>query len=142
MLNPKAQERVIAWVQDACGKQSKIIRSTEKQGGRGAKKTKPIHMVSAWANKGDRGYWGRWQSMGRRMKLRLCRRLELLDIEGTIITADADECQKRNVRKIRKKGRLCNRIKGQPAQIAAGKRGEYFTAALEEPQFYNRGENM
>jgi hypothetical protein len=54
MLNPKEfQERFIAWVQHACGKQSREIISVDGKTmrGSGSEEQKPIHMVSAWANK-------------------------------------------------------------------------------------------
>ena len=57
MLNPKEfQERFIAWVQHACGKQSREIISVDGKTmrGSGSEEQKPIHMVSAWANKAKR----------------------------------------------------------------------------------------
>ena len=63
--------------------------------------------------------------------------LELLDIGGTIITADAMRCQKEIVRKIREKGAdyVIGSKDNQPKLRRETE--EYFTAALEEPQFYD-----
>ena len=66
--------------------------------------------------------------------------LELLDIEGTIVTADAMSCQKEIVRKIREKGAdyVIGLKDNQPKLRQETE--EYFTAALEKPQFYNHVE--
>ena len=54
MLDPKEfQDRFIEWAKAACGKQSREIFSIDGKTIRGSKGTgkKPIHIVSAWANK-------------------------------------------------------------------------------------------
>ena len=143
MLNPKEfQERFIAWVQHACGKQSREIISVDGKTmrGSGSEEQKPIHMVSAWANKA-KAVFGQMAVDGKTNEITAVPELlELLDIEGTIITADAMSCQKEIVRKIREKGAdyVIGLKDNQPKLRQETE--EYFTAALEEPQFYNRVE--
>lgn len=72
--------------------------------GSGSEGQKPIHMVSAWANKA-RAVFGQMAVDEKTNEITAVPELlELLDIEGTIITADAMSCQKEIVRKIREKG--------------------------------------
>ena len=140
MLNPKEfQERFIAWVQHTCGKQSREIISVDGKTmrGSGSEEQKPIHMVSAWANKA-KAVFGQMAVDGKTNEITAVPELlELLDIEGTIITADAMSCQKEIVRKIREKGAdyVIGLKDNQPKLRQETE--EYFTAALEEPQFYN-----
>ena len=143
MLNPKEfQERFIAWVQHACGKQSREIISVDGKTmrGSGSEEQKPIHMVSAWANKA-KAVFGQMAVDGKTNEITAVPELlELLDIEGTIVTADAMSCQKEIVRKIREKGAdyVIGLKDNQPKLRQETE--EYFAAALEEPQFYNRVE--
>ena len=89
MLNPKEfQERFIAWVQHACGKQSREIISVDGKTmrGSGSEEQKPIHMVSAWANKA-KAVFGQMAVDGKTNEITAVPELlELLDIEGTIVT--------------------------------------------------------
>ncbi len=108
--------------------------------GSGSEEQKPIHMVSAWANKA-KAVFGQMAVDGKTNEITAVPELlELLDIEGTIITADAMSCQKAIVRKIREKGAdyVIGLKDNQPKLRQETE--EYFTAALEEPQFYNRVE--
>ena len=107
MLNPKEfQGRFIAWVQRACGKQSREIISVDGKTmrGSGSKEQKPIHMVSAWANKA-KAVFGQMVVDGKTNEITAVPELlDLLDIAGWIVTAGAMSCQKEIVRKISEKG--------------------------------------
>ena len=139
MLEPKEfQARFIEWVQHACGKQSREIISVDGKTmrGSGSEGQKPIHMVSAWANKA-RAVFGQMAVDEKTNEITAVPELlELLDIKGTIITADAMSCQKEIVRKISEKGAdyVIGLKDNQPRLRQETE--EYYVAAIEAPQFY------
>ena len=139
MLNPKEfQERFIDWVEHTCGKENREIISIDGKTMRGSrsKEHKPIHMISAWANKA-KAVFGQMAVEEKTNEITAVPELlELLDIEGTIITADAMSCQKEIVRRICDKGAdyVIGLKENQPRLRQETE--EYFTAALTTPQFY------
>ena len=107
MLEPKEfQASFIEWAQEASGKYAREILSFDGKTMRGSgdEGKKPIHMVSAWASKA-RAVFGQLAVDEKSNEITAVPMLlELLDIEGTIITADAMSCQKEIVSKIVEKG--------------------------------------
>jgi hypothetical protein len=118
MLNPEEfQKLFIEWVQHSCGKQAQEIISIDGKTMRGSarKEQKPIHMVSAWANKAQAVFGQLAVDKKSNEITAVPELLELLDIEGTVITADAMSCQKnRNKNQIKKLG-LCDWSEGESA---------------------------
>ena len=143
MLDPtEFQGKFIEWAQAACGKHSREILSLDGKTMRGSRngEEKPVHMVSAWASKA-KAVFGQLAVDEKSNEITAVPALlELLDIKGCIITADAMSCQKEIVRKIREKGAdyVIGLKDNQPKLRQETE--EYFAAALEEPQFYNRVE--
>ena len=105
------------------GKQAREVISVDGKTmrGSGGKEQKPIHMVSAWASKA-RAVFGQMSVEEKTNEITAVPELlELLDIENTIITADAMSCQKDIVKKNQRKRRgLCNRAKRQSAYAVQG----------------------
>ena len=139
MLNPEEfQAHFIQWVEHSCGKQSREILSVDGKTIRGSKGEwqKPIHMVIAWANKA-RAVFGQLAVDEKTNEITAVPELlELLDIEGTIITADAISCQKEIVKKISEKGAdYVIGLKDNQCTLCQ-EAEEYFKSALETPQFY------
>ena len=97
MLNPtEFQGKFIEWAQAACGKHSREILSLDGKTMRGNKdgEEKPVHMVSAWASKA-KAVFGQLAVDEKSNEITAVPALlELLDIKGCIITADAMSCQK------------------------------------------------
>ena len=97
MLKPdEFQARFIEWAKEACGKHSREILSEDGKRMRGSKggETKAVHMVSAWASKA-RAVFGQLAVDEKSNEITAVPMLlELLDIKGAIITADAMSCQK------------------------------------------------
>ena len=139
MLNPEEfQKRFIEWVEKSCGKQARGVISVDGKTmrGSGGKEQKPIHMVSAWANKA-RAVFGQMAVEEKTNEITAVPELlELLDIENTIITADAMSCQKDIVKKISEKGAdyVIGLKDNQPTLCQETR--DYFVSALETPQFY------
>ena len=97
MLEPKEFERCFcAWVDAVCQKtEGEIIsidgKTIRRSGGRDQK---PIHMVSAWANQLQM-VLGQLATDEKSNEITAVPELlEMLDIKGCIITADAMSCQK------------------------------------------------
>lgn len=139
MLKPEEFRKAFAeWVQHSCGKRAEEIISIDGKTmcGSGGKKQKPIHMVSAWASKA-RAVFGQISVKEKSNEITAVPELlELLDIEGTTVTADAMSCQKEIVKRIRENGAdyVIGLKENQPT--LRNETEEYFTSALETPQFY------
>ena len=97
MLDPKEFEKCFAeWVSSVCTRKERQVISVDGKtvcGSRNADKN-PIHMISAWANDaqlvlGQMAVDEKSNEITAVPKL-----LDMLDIEGHIITADAMSCQK------------------------------------------------
>ena len=103
MLDPtEFQGRFIEWAQVACGKHSREILSLDGKTMRGSRngEEKPVHMVSAWASKA-KAVFGQLAVDEKSNEITAVPALlELLDIKGCIITADAMSCQKEIIAKI------------------------------------------
>ena len=140
MLDPKEfQARFIEWAQVACGKHSREILSFDGKTIRGSRdgEEKPVHMVSAWANKA-RAVFGQLAVDEKSNEITAVPMLlELLDIEGCIITADAMSCQKEIVTKITEKGAdyTLGLKENQPTLCRAV--NEHFEAVLKEPTLFD-----
>ena len=139
MLDPKEfQASFIEWAKAACGKQSREILSIDGKTMRGSKDSdkKPIHMVSAWANKA-RAVFGQLATDEKSNEITAVPELlELLDIEGTIITADAMSCQKKIVKKISGKGAdYVINLKGNQSALHDAAR-EHFDAVMKNPDLF------
>ncbi|MBR7172898.1 MAG: ISAs1 family transposase [Clostridia bacterium] len=140
MLKPdEFQASFIKWAQEACGKQSREILSLDGKTMRGSKngETKPVHMVSAWANKA-RAVFGQLAVAEKSNEITAVPMLlELLDIEGTIITADAMSCQKDICRTIAEKGGdyTIGLKENQPTLCQATR--EQFETVLRNPTLYD-----
>ena len=130
------QERFIAWVQHACGKQSREIINVDGKPSRQRQRRTEADTHEAWANKaGIR----RWQSMGRRMKLRLCRSCWSCWISKDNNNCRCDELSEGNRTQDQGKRRgLCNRKRTTSPNC--GRKQRNTLHPLEEPQFYNRVE--
>ena len=139
MLDPKEfQDRFIEWAKAACGKQSREIFSIDGKTMRGSKGTdkKPIHIVSAWANKA-RAVFGQLATDEKSNEITAVPELlELLDIEGTIITADAMSCQRKIVKKISGKGAdYVINLKGNQSALHDAVR-EHFDTVMKNPELF------
>ena len=139
MLDPKEfQDRFIEWAKAACGKQTREIFSIDGKTMRGSKSTdkKPIHIVSAWANKA-RAVFGQLATDEKSNEITAVPELlELLDIEGTIITADAMSCQRKIVKKISGKGAdYVINLKGNQSALHDAVR-EHFDTVMKNPELF------
>lgn len=139
MLDPKEfQAKFIEWAQAACGKQTREILSFDGKTMRGSRdgEEKPVHMVSAWANKA-RAVFGQLAVDEKSNEIKAVPLLlELLDIEGCIITADAMSCQKGIVAKITEKGADYTIGLKENQSVLCHAAQEHFEAVLKEPALY------
>ena len=107
MLDPKEfQARFIEWVEGTINREEREILSIDGKTMRGSrdKAKSPIHMVSAWANKA-KAVFGQVVTDEKSNEITAVPiLLELLDIRGTIVTADAMSCQTEIARTIVGKG--------------------------------------
>lgn len=139
MIHPEEFERCFrAWVGAVCQKVEGEIVSidgkTVRRSGDGEKN--PIHMVSAWAN-AQRLVLGQIATEEKSNEITAVPNLlEMLDIAGCIVTADAMSCQKEITKTIIKKEAdyVLALKENQPMLYRETK--EYFQAALREPQHY------
>ena len=140
MLEPKEfQARFIEWVEGTINREAREILSIDGKtmcGSRGKEK-KPIHMVSAWASKA-KAVFGQIVTEEKSNEITAVPLLlELLDIKGTIITADAMSCQRDIVRKIvDKEADYVLRLKENQATLYQAVQ-EHFAAAQEQPALYD-----
>ena len=106
MMNPEEfQAQFIEWAQEASGKHAREILSLDGKTMRGSRNgnEKPVHIVSAWASKA-KAVFGQLAVAEKSNEITAVPMLlELLDIRGSIITADAMSCQKEIVATIIKK---------------------------------------
>ena len=145
MLDPKEfQAQFIMWAQEACGKQRREILSIDGKTMCGSRdgKAKPVHMVSAWASKA-RAVFGQLATAEKSNEITAVPMLlELLDIEGTIITADAMSCQKEIVAKITEKGAdYTIGLKDNQRSLCQAAQ-EHFDSVLSNPKLYDPLESM
>ena len=139
MLNPKEfHAHFVEWVQASCGKQAREILSIDGKTMRGSRDRdrKPIHIVSAWASKA-KAVFGQLATEEKSNEITAVPLLlELLDIKGTIITADAMSCQKEIVKKITDGGAdyTIGLKDNQPTLCQEAQ--EHLEAAQKEPKLY------
>ena len=139
MLEPEAfQAQFISWARAACGHHEREILSIDGKTMRGSrdKNKKPIHMISVWASKA-KAVFGQMAADEKSNEITAVPELlELLDIEGTIVTTDAMSCQREIVKKIEdKKGDYVIGLKENQRLLYRAAR-EHFEAAMREPTLY------
>ena len=139
MLEPKEFERCFcAWVDAVCQKtEGEIIsidgKTIRRSGGRDQK---PIHMVSAWANQLQM-VLGQLATDEKSNEITAVPELlEMLDIKGCIITADAMSCQKTITEKIAEKEADYVLALKDNHPVFHDEVRTYFEAALKEPRNY------
>ena len=139
MIDPKEFEKSFCtWVEAVCEKTNGEIvsidgKTVRRSGGNGKR---PIHMVSAWANS-NQMVLGQLATDEKSNEITAVPELlEMLDVAGCIITADAMSCQKEIVEKITEKEAdyVLGLKDNQP--IFRREVQDYFDAALREPQHY------
>ena len=140
MLDPKEfQATFIDWAQAACGKHSREILSFDGKTMRGSRDgdEKPVHMVSAWASKA-KAVFGQLAVDEKSNEITAVPiLLELLDIEGCIITADAMSCQREIVAKISEKNADYTISLKENQSVLCEATQEHFEAVLKEPTLFD-----
>lgn len=139
MIEPEEFERCFCgWVSSVCRKTNGEIVSIDGKTLRrsGGGDQKPIHMVSAWANAqqlvlGELAVEEKSNEITAVPQL-----LDMLDVSGCIVTADAMSCQKQITKKITEKGAdyALSLKENQPTLCQEVQ--EYFATALENPAQY------
>lgn len=139
MLEPKEFERCFcAWVEAVRKKTEGEIVSIDGKTVRrsGGRNQKPIHMVSAWANQSQMVLGQLATDKKSNEITAVPELLEMLDVRGCIITADAMSCQKAITGKIaEKEGDYVLALKDNHPVFHDEVRA-YFETALKEPQNY------
>ena len=139
MIEPEEfEKRFCEWVEAVSHKVEGDIISVDGKTLRrsGEKGKSPIHMVSAWSNQ-QQMVLGQLATDEKSNEITAVPELlNILDISGCIITADAMSCQKEIVKRIRENGAdyVIGLKENQPT--LRNETEEYFTSALETPQFY------
>ena len=133
------EEGFTKWVSEAVGEKTRQTISVDGKTVRRSKGKgkKPIHMVSAWANEA-RMVLGQTAVEEKSNEITAVPELlELLDIEGMIVTADAMSCQKEIVKTINKNGAdfVISLKENQPTMCHETK--EYFDRYIEAPMLYS-----
>lgn len=139
MIHPEEFEKCFReWVETICHKtEGEIIcidgKTIRRSGDSGRN---PIHMVSAWANE-QRVVLGQMAAAEKSNEITAVPRLlEVLDIAGCIVTADAMSCQKGITKTMaaQKADYVLGLKENQPLLYRETK--EYFQAAFAEPKRY------
>lgn len=139
MIEPKEFEKCFcAWVEAVCQKTKGEIVSIDGKTVRrsGGSDQKPIHMVSAWANQ-QQMVLGQLATEEKSNEIAAVPELlEMLDVTGCIITADAMSCQKEIAKEIAEKGAdyVLSLKENQPTMHREVR--EYFDAAQKDPRNY------
>lgn len=139
MIDPKEFEKCFcAWVGAVCRKTEGEIVSIDGKTVRrsGGKDKRPLHMVSAWANS-QQMVLGQLATAEKSNEITAVPELlEILDVAGCIITADAMSCQKEIAKKItEKEAEYVLGVKDNQPTLRREIQ-EYFEAARREPQNY------
>lgn len=139
MIHPEEFERCFrAWVSAVCQKTEGEIVSIDGKTVRrsGDSEKTPIHMVSAWAN-AQRLVLGQVATAEKSNEITAVPNLlEMLDIAGCIVTADAMSCQKEIAKTIVKKEAEYVLALKENHPLLYQETKEYFQAAMNEPQNY------
>lgn len=139
MIEPAEFEKCFcAWVAAVCRKTAGEIVSIDGKTLRrsGGTNQKPIHMVSAWANE-QQMVLGQLATEEKSNEITAVPQLlDILDIKGCIVTADAMSCQKEIAKKVVEKqaGYVLSLKENQPTlyhEVQA-----YFSEAEKKPQEY------
>ena len=140
LIDPdELHKKFIEWVKAVYSKKDKEILSIDGKticGSKGTEK-EPIHMVSAWANKAH-AVFGQVATEEKSNEITAVPELlELLDIKGTIITADAMSCQKKIVEKViaKEADYVIGLKENQKALCQAAQ--EQFRVSFEKPTLYS-----
>lgn len=142
MLDPKEFEKCFAeWVSSVCTKKDRQVISVDGKtvcGSRSADRN-PIHMISAWANDAQL-VLGQIATDEKSNEITAVPKLlNMLDIEGHIITADAMSCQKEITKTItEKKADYVIGLKENQLSLYRDAE-EYFKSAESEPNLYSVG---
>lgn len=139
MMKPEEfQASFVEWARTAYGGYPREILSIDGKTMRGSRDTekRAIHMVSAWASKA-KAVFGQIATEEKSNEITAVPLLlELLDIKGTIITADAMSCQKGIVSKITpKEADYTIGLKENQATLCHAAR-EYFDTVLKQPTLF------
>ena len=139
MIEPEEfEKRFCEWVEAVSHKVDGDIISVDGKTVRrsGEKRKKPIHMVSAWSNQ-QQMVLGQLATDEKSNEITAVPELlEILDVSGCIVTADAMSCQKAITEKItEKKADYVLGLK-ENHPLFHQEVEEYFSAALNEPQNY------
>lgn len=139
MIDPGEFEKCFcSWVESVCGKATGDVVSIDGKTLRrsGGGEQKPIHMVSAWANEqqlvlGELAVEEKSNEITAVPQL-----LDMLDVAGCTITADAMSCQKEITKKISEKDAeyVLSLKENQPTLCHEVQ--EYFAGAMQEPGLY------
>lgn len=139
MIEPAEFEKCFcAWVSAACRKTKGEVVSIDGKTLRrsGGESQKPIHMVSAWANE-QQMVLGELAVEEKSNEITAVPRLlDMLDIAGCIVTADAMSCQKEIARKVigKQADYVLSLKENQPTfchEVRA-----YFAEAIKKPKEY------
>jgi predicted transposase YbfD/YdcC len=139
MICPQEFERCFrSWVSTICQKPDGEIISIDGKTvrGSGGEGKSPLHMVSAWAHH-EQLVLGQIATAQKSNEITAVPNLlDVLDIAGCIITADAMNCQKEIVHKIADKGAdYVLGLKNNQPNLRRDTQ-DYFAAALSEKEFY------
>ena len=139
MVIPEEFERCFCnWIEAVCRKtEGEIVsidgKTARRSGGSGVK---PIHMVSAWASS-QQMVLGQIATDEKSNEITAVPALlDMLDVSGCIITADAMSCQKEIVRKIVEKGADYVLSLKENQRTMCREVEEFFRAAQREPKNY------
>ena len=139
MLDPKEFEKCFReWINEVCNKVEGDIVSIDGKTIRrsGSRDKKAIHMVSAWANK-QQVVLGQMATDKKSNEITAVPKLlDVLEIKGCIVTADAMSCQKEIVKKINEKEADYVLALKENQQTMLSEVKEYFEGALEASQLY------
>ena len=139
MMDPKEFERrFIGWVEELNAHKNRDIVSVDGKTMRGSRSgdQQPIHMVSAWANEA-RLVLGQIATEEKSNEITAVPALlELLDIGGCIVTADAMSCQKAIAKKISGAGADYVLALKENQLTAYQEVATYFEGAEETPEVY------
>lgn len=139
MIEPKEFEKCFyAWVESVCNVPKGEIISIDGKTLRrsGSEGKSPIHMVSAWANQ-NQLVLGQLATEEKSNEITAVPALlEMLSIDGCIVTADAMSCQKEITKKIAEKGAdYAIGLKDNQLNLRRDA-SDYFTDALADPRNY------
>lgn len=139
MMDPKEfEDGFIKWVTASCGEIGREVISVDGKTIRGSKgeEKKAVHMISAWANQAKIVLGQKATEEKSNEITAVPMLLDLLNIKGCIITADAMSCQKAIVEKItEKEADYVLGLKNNQATLCE-EACDYFKAAMDRPTLF------